>query len=151
VILLKVVAAGTSTLSKLFMIDVTSNIILIMGIWYLKSHQSCLQILTFSGRGVKYLPTSFKRRWLLATYFSNIAPYSSPYWQPWDPRCNVHIRIGEHMGNFNSSQSNLARGFCLYQAIWRAVIGHLSASGKRSRFVNSTGERNAVWLAESWD
>jgi hypothetical protein len=50
VILLKVVAVGTSTLSKLFTIDVTSNIILIMVI-YLKSHQSCLQILKFSGRG----------------------------------------------------------------------------------------------------
>jgi hypothetical protein len=48
VILLKVVAAGTSTLSKLFMIDVTSNIILIMGT-YLKSHQSCHQILKYSG------------------------------------------------------------------------------------------------------
>jgi hypothetical protein len=68
-----------------------------MGISYLKSHQSDLRILIFSGWGgnplvlpllgyaqvlVKYLPTVFKRRWLLATYFSNIAPYSSPYWQP---------------------------------------------------------------------
>jgi hypothetical protein len=72
-----VVAVGTSTLSKLFMIDVASNIILIMGI-YLKSHQSCLQILKFSGRGgllaclggkilvvkvsIKYLLTFFKSR-----------------------------------------------------------------------------------------
>jgi hypothetical protein len=54
VILLKVVAVGTSTLSKLFTIDGTSNIILIMGI-YLKSHQSCLQILKFSGRGGGHL------------------------------------------------------------------------------------------------
>jgi hypothetical protein len=70
-----------------------------MGI-YLKSHQSCLQIFMGEGRcphscspppllgiaqgSVKYLPTyNFKRQWLLATYFSNIAPYSSPYWQPW--------------------------------------------------------------------
>jgi hypothetical protein len=42
VILLKVVAVGTSTLSKLFMIDVASNIILLMGISDLKSHQSGL-------------------------------------------------------------------------------------------------------------
>jgi hypothetical protein len=50
VIVLKVVAVGTSTLSKLFMIDVTSNIILIMGI-YLKSH--------------KKLPSNFKIFWAM--------------------------------------------------------------------------------------
>jgi hypothetical protein len=51
VILLKGVAVGTSTLSKLFMIDVTSNTILIMGI-YLKSYQSCLQIKNVLGEVV---------------------------------------------------------------------------------------------------
>jgi hypothetical protein len=55
---------------------------------YLKSHQSCLQIkkcsCSFPPLGLRpHVLSHFLKIRLLATYFSNTARYSSPYWQPW--------------------------------------------------------------------
>jgi hypothetical protein len=64
---------------------------------------------------VKYLPTVFKRWWLLATYFSNIAPYSSPYWQPWIYRSAVLAHESRCSNTFNACVNVTVSGTWLWK------------------------------------